>query len=91
MQQVQHHHNMHHKGSKEDRRLFRVSYPNGVQGLTWDGFKCIVPTVTFTAPMLWWNQAVLCAMEYWSNMERYGYSVMKSFLPSEEYLDRDDY
>jgi hypothetical protein len=57
--------------------------------MTWYDMKCIVPTVTITGPMLLYNQAVLCAMEYWSNMERHTYSVMKSFMPSEDSLEYD--
>jgi len=29
-------------------------------------------------------------MEYWSNMERYGYTVMKLFTPSEDSLEYND-
>jgi len=58
--------------------------------LTWYDFKCTVPTVTITGPMLWWNYTALYAMEYWSNMERYGYTVMKLFTPSEDSLEYND-
>jgi len=52
--------------------------------------KCIVPNAIGTTPMLYSNALFVLNIQLYKNMANFGYSIMRSFMPSGDSLEYDD-